>query len=146
MTPDHRRSEHRSQLAQAGHEHVDLRQHPGQQRRPFDIADSVARRHLGGDGFDERSEGGLVDPDRLDVSKLEMGSRDGAGLVKHERIHAAHRLERVDALDEGARPADAKRGRGVGHGDHDREALGNEGYEHGGSLREDRRGAIHFDR
>ena len=72
---------------------------------------------------------------RMDLGHLDLGGRQGAGLVEAQDAHPAHRLDRVGALDERLLAGQPDDGHGVGDRDHDHQALRDERDQHGGRAR-----------
>ena len=69
--------------------------------------------------------------DRLDRPEFDPLGRQRPGLVAAERVDPAHRLDRALALGEGPKARDAHGCGAVRHGQHQREALRDEGHEDG---------------
>ena len=81
-----------------------------------------------------RSHARLVG-ERLDPDQLDQRRRQRARLVEAQHVDAAHRLDRVRALDERLAAGQADDGQRVGDGDHHHQALRDERDEHGRGAR-----------
>ncbi len=75
---------------------------------------------------------GFVTLQRQDLLQLQLIGRQGARLVHAEHVHVAERFDRVGLLHERPVAGHAHRREGVGDGDGDEEAVGDEPHQHGG--------------
>ncbi len=81
---------------------------------------------------DPRAGAGLVALERHHLVQLQLVGRERAGLVHAQRVHVRERLHRVGLLHQRPEARHAHRGKGIGDGDRDEEAVGHEAYQHGG--------------
>ena len=131
---------------------------PAQRRAELDLVDDLAAlagqglvggegrrggvgaRHRAGERAEQLPRAGLVAARRHYLDEGESPAGQRPGLVGADDVDAAEGLDRVGPLHQRAAPGHPRRAHGVGHGDEEEQAVGDQAGEHRGGLHEPQHG------